>query len=302
VAHRFVSRKVSWVSLFRSELNFVKPIIFQDGLHGALYMMKRILAIVLSLTMMWLPAMGADQSAGKISALIPSATRNAQPVQNKDALQWNDLLQTAQTGRLRASLIDGSILSLGSNSQLRVVQHDAASQQTSLEIGYGKMRSRVVKITQPNGKFEVKTPNAVIGVIGTDFYVAYENDLTTVICYVGKVTVIAQGAAKVVRQSQNATSNQGQTTLSPGQMVVIGMKVPPAGFAPESDVVQASMLDTRINPTVFIAQPKFWIPVVVGAVGGGIATGIVLTHNGGSSTVIPPPAVCAAAFSVKCAK
>jgi hypothetical protein len=302
VAHRFVSRKVSWVSLFRSELNFVKPIISQDGLHGALYMMKRILAIVLSLTMMWLPAMGADQSAGKISALIPSATRNAQPVQNKDALQWNDLLQTAQTGRLRASLTDGSILSLGSNSQLRVVQHDAASQQTSLEIGYGKMRSRVVKITQPNGKFEVKTPNAVIGVIGTDFYVAYENDLTTVICYVGQVTVAAQGAAKVVRQSQNATSNQGQTTLSPGQMVVIGMKVPPAGFAPESDVIQASMLDTRINPTVFIAQPKFWIPVVAGAVGGGIAAGIVLTHNGGSSTVIPPPAVCASSFNVKCAK
>jgi hypothetical protein len=85
-------------------------------------------------------------------------------------------------------------------------------------------------------------------------------------------------------------------------MVVIGMKVPPAGFAPESDVIQTSMLDTRINPTVFIAQPKFWIPVVVGAVGGGIATGIVLTRNGSGVATIPPPAVCASSGKVKCGK
>jgi FecR-like protein len=264
---------------------------------------KRILAMVLSLTMAWLPAMGADQSAGQITAIIPAATRNAQPAKNKDGLQWNDLLQTTDTGRLRAGLTDGSILSLGSNSQLRVVQHDGASQQTSLEIGYGKLRSRVVRITQPNGKFEVKTPNAVIGVIGTDFYVGYENDLTTVICYVGQVSVIAQGTAKVVRKSEKAQSNEQQTTLGPGQMVVIGLKVPPAGFAPESEVIQTSMLDTRINPVVFVAQPKFWIPVVAGVVGGGIAAGIVLTHNGGSSTpTIPPPAVCAASFNAKCGK
>ena len=39
---------------------------------------------------------------------------------------------------MRAGLTDGSILSVGSNSELRVVQHDAASQQTSLEMNYGK--------------------------------------------------------------------------------------------------------------------------------------------------------------------
>jgi hypothetical protein len=265
---------------------------------------KRILAMVLALMMSGLPAMAADQSAGQITAIIPAATRNAQPAKNKDGIDWNDLLQTTDTGRLRAGLTDGSILSLGSNSQLRVVQHDATSQQTSLEIGYGKLRSRVVKITQPGGKFEVKTPNAVIGVIGTDFYVAYENDLTTVICYTGQVTVLTQAGAKVVKQSQNASSNQGQTTLSPGQMVVVGMKVPAAGFPPESEVIQASMQATKINPAVFIAQPHFWIPALVGAVGTGIAVGVVVSHNGGSSTPanIPPPAVCAASGRVKCAK
>ena len=84
---------------------------------------------------------------------------------------------------MQAGLDDGSILSVGSNSELRVLQHDAASQQTSLEMNAGRLRSKVVKITQPNGKFEVHTPNAVIGVIGTDFYVEYGNNKTTVVCY-----------------------------------------------------------------------------------------------------------------------
>src|ERR1039458_10278216 len=95
-----------------------------------------------------------------------------------------------------------------------------------------RLRSQVVKITQPDGKYEVRTPNAVIGVIGTDFYVGYENDLTTVVCYVGKVSVTALGSAKVVRKSEQASSDQALVTLSPGQLVVIGMKAPPGGFAP----------------------------------------------------------------------
>ena len=68
-----------------------------------------------------------------------------------------------------------------------------------MDMSYGKLRSQVVKITKPDGKYEVRTPNAVIGVIGTDFYVGYENGLTTVICYVGKVPVTAVGTAKVVK-------------------------------------------------------------------------------------------------------
>jgi hypothetical protein len=260
---------------------------------------KRIVVSVLCLNIAWLPAFGVDQSAGQITALIPSATRNTQPAKKKDDLLWNDLLQTSQNGRLRAGLTDGSILSLGSNSQLRVVQHDAASQQTSLEIGYGKMRDKVVKITQPNGKFEVKTPNAVIGVIGTDFYVAYENNLTTVICYVGKVSVTAQGDAKVVRKSDQVSTSQSQITLLPGQMVVIGLTVPPGGFPPESEVIRASMADTNVNPPIFIAQPKVWIPIVAG-VAGGVGAGIAATRGG--SSAIPPPAVCNGTANAKCAK
>src|ERR1700687_5183058 len=96
----------------------------------------------------------------------------------------------------------------------------------------GKVRSQVVKITQPNGKFEIKTANAVIGVIGTGFFVSYEANKTTVICYTGKVWVTPIGDAKVVKNSGQAEQNQ--IIVNAGQMVVISSEVPPAGFEPQS--------------------------------------------------------------------
>jgi len=267
---------------------------------------RRILAIVLSILLTGLPAFAADQTAGKITALIPSATRNAQPTQARDSLFWNDLLQTTQTGRLRAGLTDGSILSLGSSAELRVVQHDAASQQTSLELNYGKLRNRVVKITQPNGKYEVKTPNAVIGVIGTDFYVAYENNITTVACYSGQVTVNVLGNAKVLHKSDRASSQGNQTTLSPGQVVEIGLEVPAAGFATDSEVIQTSIVDTNIKaPAVALAaaHPVLVQGLLFGVVAGviGTAAGVALSQTPNyHSTTIPPPVVCGANTRAKC--
>src|ERR1700756_2244983 len=196
-------------------------------------MRRRLIAAVLWLLLSSLPALCAPgDHAGQINALVPAASRNSAPAKVKDDLQWNDLLQTGSSGRVRAGLADGSILSLGSNSELRVVQHDAASQQTSLEVNFGKVRSKVVKITQPSGKFEMKTPNAVIGVVGTDFYVGYEANRTTVICYTGQVTVTPLGNAKVLHNSGQASGNS--IAVSAGQMVVISTELPPDGYQSNS--------------------------------------------------------------------
>ena len=242
-----------------------------------------------------LPALCAGgQTAGQISALIPAATRNAQPAKVKDDLSWNDLLKTEQKGRLRVGLTDGSILSLGSNSELRVVQHDAASQQTSLEVDFGKVRSKVVKITQPNGKFEVKTANAVIGVIGTDFYVSYEANKTTVICYTGKVWVSPIGNAKVVKNSGESSENQIQ--VNAGQMVVISSEIPPTGFEPQStppEVMRASAEDTSVPdalPPIHRAHLVRDILIGVGVAAAGWA--VAITQLNTSTPAVRPPQGC----------
>jgi len=256
-------------------------------------MLKRLIAGALCLLLSPLPAVcAAGQRAGQINALIPSATRNDQATKAKDELDWNDLLKTAASGRVRAGLDDGSILSVGSNSELRVLQHDAASQQTSLEMNAGRLRSKVVKITQPNGKFEVHTPNAVIGVIGTDFYVEYDNNKTTVICYTGVVTVTPLGGALTGNNASNASN---PVTLNPGQMVEITSAVPPAGFQSQptpGDMQRASMESTDVPtmpvPAVASAASSWHWVALLGAFAG-VAVGLTFAVDRGTTTGQPRP-------------
>src|ERR1700693_287914 len=105
------------------------------GLKGSPHLnsLKRLIAAALCLMISPLPALcqqAASGHAGQIKALIPAATRNAKTAKVRDDLEWNDLLKTEKSGRVRAGLTDGSILSGGSKRELRVVQHDAASQKT----------------------------------------------------------------------------------------------------------------------------------------------------------------------------
>jgi ferric-dicitrate binding protein FerR (iron transport regulator) len=208
------------------------------------------LAALLCLLMAGLPVWAepaGDQTAGTVKAMIPDATRNTQPLAVNATLQWNDLLQTNAKGRVRAVLTDGSILSLGSNGQLRVVQHDAATQQTAIDLNYGKLRNQVVKITQPGGKYEVKTPNAVIGVIGTDFYVAFKDGRTTVICYEGTLAVTPGAGAKVVDSNNSSTGSEQPIQVLPGQVVVIGAKPVGSALQQYSALKTASIKDTDVG-------------------------------------------------------
>src|SRR5690242_6943735 len=66
---------------------------------------------------------GTPQSAGQITAPIPAVSRNSATAKNKEAVYWNDVLHSEATGRARLNLQDGSILTLGSNTSLKVVQH-----------------------------------------------------------------------------------------------------------------------------------------------------------------------------------
>src|SRR5580700_1206103 len=253
---------------------------------------KRSTAIVLcSLLAAWpaMPQSQTGQAAGQINALIPAATRNSTPAKAKEELDWNDLLQTEHSGRVRAGLKDGSILSLGSDSELRIVQHDSASQQTSLEMDFGKIRSQVVKINKPGGKFEMKTPNAVIGVIGTDFYVGFESNTTTVICYKGKVSVTPANGAHAANNSGQSDAASTAVTVSAGQMVVITSELPPAGFHASDTppaTLQASLTDTDIPTSAGIPHQGHTLRwVLIGtavAAGLGIGLGVGLTRGGGA--------------------
>jgi hypothetical protein len=84
-------------------------------------------------------------------------------------IDWNDVLSTDKVGRARVVLDDQSILTLGSRSRRTVIKHDSASQQTELELKFGRIRCQVKPLTGAGSSFRLRTPDAVVGVIGTDF-------------------------------------------------------------------------------------------------------------------------------------
>ena len=216
---------------------------------------------------------------------MPAAARNAKTASVQDKLQWQDSLNTDSSGRLRANLHDGSILSLGRDSHLVIVKHDASLQQTSLELNYGRLRSQVAVITRRGGSFELRTPVAVVGVIGTDFYVYTTADMTIVICYSGTLVVTPVAAAAV------ATTTPAQpVTLKAGEMVEIRGNMPGS-----VQTLTAAMRDDTIAETYvaekaprvlqrsWLARHKHLVIAAGAAAAAGIIATTTATGKGGSS-------------------
>jgi ferric-dicitrate binding protein FerR (iron transport regulator) len=159
------------------------------------------------------------QRAGEVSRVVPVVriTRgvNSLNALEKTVVNWQDLINTEANARARVSLDDGSLLNVGSQSTLRVLKHDSGAQQTYLELGFGKMRTQAKKITKPTGKFEVRTPAGVAGVVGTDFYVGYENDVMTVIAFDGVVRVCNLAGVCVEVGASQITTVRTQDTSGP---------------------------------------------------------------------------------------
>src|SRR5260370_19646699 len=139
-------------------------------------------------------AQSKPNQAGEIRFVVPvgnvlRGTAPAIPAERSDPLYWQDTVRTESGGRIRIGLLDGSILNVGSQSSLTITQHDPATQQTQLELTYGRIRAKAVHIVQPGGNFKVRTPVAVIGVVGTKLNVATTDDMTEVICLEDMVRV-----------------------------------------------------------------------------------------------------------------
>jgi hypothetical protein len=181
----------------------------------------------------------AGQRAGEISRLIPAAniergvkTITASP---KSEVDWRDLVNTQVNGRARVALDDGSMLNVGSESSMRVEKHDAGAQQTQLELSYGKLRAQAQKISRPDGKFEVHTAAGVAGVVGTDFYVGFDNGTMTVIAFAGVVRVCNLAGVCVLLKAGQMSSVRNADNSAP---------LPPAQAA--LSILTAAADDTNV--------------------------------------------------------
>jgi ferric-dicitrate binding protein FerR (iron transport regulator) len=169
----------------------------------------------------------APHVVGRITALLPEdhvLRADKTLVAAKDMeLLVDDVVKTDRGGRVRIALSDGSILNVGSDAQLRILQHDVKHQETTLELLYGRLLLTAVKISKPHGKFEVRTPVAVAGVVGTKFGLRAESSSADVVCKEG-----------TVRVRNTDSSVPGEVLLQAGQFTHVERGKPPSPPAPAS--------------------------------------------------------------------
>jgi len=238
-------------------------------------------------TQTWAEPQGGAQRAGEVSRVIPavSIARGSQNItaSPKSVINWQDLINTQVNARARVALDDGSVLNVGSESSMKVVQHDAAAQQTELELTYGKLRTQAQKIAKPGGKFEVRTPAGVAGVVGTDFYVAFDTSTLTmtVIVFEDLVRVCNLAGVCVIVKAGQMTSVRSGDNSAP---------TPPIQAAMSTLVAVTKDTDNG-GPLLAGAQAAHHVStgVILGIVGLSVVPGIVVPIVVTRGHTSPPP-------------
>jgi ferric-dicitrate binding protein FerR (iron transport regulator) len=243
----------------------------------------------------WADPQAAGQRAGEVSRVIPAVNiaRSGKtiPAAAKTAVNWQDLVNTQLNARARIALDDGSVLNVGSDSSIKVVKHDAGAQQTELELTYGKLRTQAQKIAKPDGKFEVRTPAGVAGVVGTDFFMEYANNQMNVIVFEGQVKVCNLAGVCVVAKAGQMTSVRSGDNSGPmpPQQATLDQLV-----ASSSDTIAGAGSNAAAAAAGVGAHIGIWgtIGIVAGAVGTGLGVG--LTRGGTPRTGCNPnnPKAC----------
>ena len=174
------------------------------------------------------------------------------PAVRSEPVDWQDLLRTGRAGRIRVGLLDGSLLNVGADSELRVLRHDPATSQTDLELLYGRLRANIVRRVQPGAQTRVRTRTATVGVVGTRFWIAALAAYTEVICLYAEL---------LVRNVDNSIA--GEVRLRSGQFtrVALGQPPAPARNASDEQLREAEDSDLFADPALSLSRVELsWPP------------------------------------------
>lgn len=196
------------------------------------------------------------------------------------SLLCTDILVTLSGSRAKVKLVNGMV-TLSPNSRISIAKVIKGSQTPSLlNLTYGKIRTFFEGKKNDKGanqtQFRVKTPTAVVGVRGTDFYVDYDanKELTTQATLKGSVEVeqiatkskvLVEGGYQVeVSSKENLSEN---TAGKESELRKIEPQdVKPIGKETITQIRQTSALvneeiDFKSKEAVAIlGEPEKWIP------------------------------------------
>jgi|GEM_PF-3382234 len=188
------------------------------------------------------------------------------PAKNGEKLSSGDMVRTKTGGFAEVAYTDGTVLRISQRSRIDIGEYFAGKSPNGGEVrlARGKVQAIVdLKNVKSTGagpkKFEVRTPNAIAGVRGTDFFVAHQQRTTSILVTSGTV------------YSFNPTIPGRIVTLTPGTVTTI------TGFSPPAPPRPASRQDLQNM------QQGMTPPASGGGSSGGGASGGSAGSGGGSA-------------------
>ncbi len=134
---------------------------------------------------------------GKVDLLREGALP-AKNVNIKDPVMLKDIIRTKSNSKAEITLRDNTVLRIAQRSRIDISEYFTGDSKNKgvVKLSRGQMQAMVDKTmakrisAAPNANtFEIHTPNAVAGVRGTDFFVSYDRDVTTVLLKEGEVCI-----------------------------------------------------------------------------------------------------------------
>ena len=151
-------------------------------------------ALVVGMLVTWAGTVAAaDALVGSVlaarGAVFLETAAGQQPLTRNAPIHLGDTIVSAE-GKAKIALDDGTIVSVGENSRVRVAEFDrsAGDFKTRASLISGVLRLLVAKVT-PAGKFEIETETAIAAVRGTDWVVEATPERTSVAIVSGVVAV-----------------------------------------------------------------------------------------------------------------
>jgi hypothetical protein len=182
----------------------------------------------------------------------PGASRIAK--QLKDPLVFKELLETLSFSALEASLLDGSVLTLGASAKVVldefVYDPSAAKSGAILDMVEGSLRFVTGNI--PKDAFRITTPVCTIAIRGTNFKVRVrgngdtlvavdEGAVAVTVATTGEEVIVNAGESVEIRRSGSASAPVDTVDFTDDEVKLVGNQIVDFGWGePTSDEAEGN--------------------------------------------------------------
>ena len=133
---------------------------------------------------------------GKVDILREGAFP-AITVKVQDQVYPKDIIRTKSASKAEIIFKDNTVLQIAQRSRIDISEYYTGDTSKSvIKLSRGQVKAVVdknvtkrISLAPDANRFEIQTPNAVAGVRGTEFHVAYDRNVTTVLLKEGNVCV-----------------------------------------------------------------------------------------------------------------